>query len=146
MFSNIGEKLKSWAIFFFIINLIAAIAGIITTIVTLSDLWWWDGSGFVIFLLVLAEAAVGVGFALFIAQVVYGYGVIVSNHERQDREFIKEYTKAETNKPYNGSLFKDMDKTRAPKGQVVSGEWKCPKCGRVNQNYVGTCGCGEIKP
>ena len=27
-----------------------------------------------------------------------------------------------------------------------SGIWRCSKCGRVNQNYVGTCGCGEIKP
>lgn len=26
------------------------------------------------------------------------------------------------------------------------GEWKCPSCGRINQNYVGTCGCGEVKP
>ena len=25
-------------------------------------------------------------------------------------------------------------------------EWKCPKCGKINQNYVGTCGCGELKP
>lgn len=25
-------------------------------------------------------------------------------------------------------------------------EWKCPKCGRINQNYVGTCGCGTRKP
>lgn len=24
--------------------------------------------------------------------------------------------------------------------------WTCPKCGKVNQNYVGTCGCGEAKP
>lgn len=24
--------------------------------------------------------------------------------------------------------------------------WVCPKCGNVNQNYVGTCGCGEVKP
>lgn len=23
--------------------------------------------------------------------------------------------------------------------------WQCPKCGRVNKNYVGTCGCGERK-
>lgn len=27
-----------------------------------------------------------------------------------------------------------------------SNEWKCSKCGRVNQNYVGTCGCGQVKP
>ena len=25
-------------------------------------------------------------------------------------------------------------------------EWKCPNCGKVNQNYVGTCGCGTLKP
>lgn len=23
-----------------------------------------------------------------------------------------------------------------------SGEWKCNKCGKINPNYVGTCGCG----
>lgn len=28
----------------------------------------------------------------------------------------------------------------------ASNEWRCPKCGRVNQNYVGTCGCGQFKP
>ncbi|MGN0557898.1 MAG: hypothetical protein ACI4IS_00405 [Acutalibacteraceae bacterium] len=24
--------------------------------------------------------------------------------------------------------------------------WICPKCGKVNQNNVGSCGCGEQKP
>ena len=24
--------------------------------------------------------------------------------------------------------------------------WECPSCGKINQNYVGTCGCGTIKP
>ncbi len=24
-------------------------------------------------------------------------------------------------------------------------EWKCPACGRINQDYVGTCGCGQKK-
>ena len=28
-----------------------------------------------------------------------------------------------------------------PKGD----EWVCPKCGKINQSYVGTCGCGEKK-
>ncbi|MDO4419496.1 MAG: hypothetical protein Q4B92_03940 [Ruminococcus sp.] len=148
MFSNVGEKIKGWAILVFSLTAVAAIAGIITTIALLSDLWWWDGSGFVIFLIVLAEVAVGVAIALFMCQLVYGFGVIVSNHERQERDYIKEYTKrpTESNNIYNGSLFKKMDENRAPKGQVATGEWKCPKCGKVNQNYVGTCGCGQIKP
>lgn len=25
-------------------------------------------------------------------------------------------------------------------------EWKCPDCGKINKNYVGTCGCGRRKP
>lgn len=25
-------------------------------------------------------------------------------------------------------------------------EWQFPNCGKVNQNYVGTCGCGTQKP
>ena len=29
--------------------------------------------------------------------------------------------------------------------QPSENEWKCPKCGKINQNYVGTCGCGEVK-
>lgn len=24
--------------------------------------------------------------------------------------------------------------------------WECPNCGKINQNYVGTCGCGTLKP
>lgn len=23
---------------------------------------------------------------------------------------------------------------------------KCPNCGKINQNYVGSCGCGAPKP
>lgn len=29
---------------------------------------------------------------------------------------------------------------------LTENEWKCPKCGKINQNYVGTCGCGTNKP
>ena len=25
----------------------------------------------------------------------------------------------------------------------AANEWKCSKCGKINQDYVGTCGCGE---
>ena len=32
-----------------------------------------------------------------------------------------------------------------PQQQAGAGEWKCPSCGRINQNYVGTCGCGQVK-
>lgn len=32
------------------------------------------------------------------------------------------------------------------KTTVSSDSWKCPKCGIVNSNAVGTCACGTTKP
>lgn len=29
---------------------------------------------------------------------------------------------------------------------ISNNEWKCPSCGKINQNYTGTCGCGQQKP
>lgn len=34
---------------------------------------------------------------------------------------------------------------KKPKVTVGANEWLCPNCNRVNQNYVGTCGCGIRK-
>lgn len=42
------------------------------------------------------------------------------------------------------NTFKDSAK-KIPEQVVGPDEWRCPKCGRVNKNYVGTCGCGEQK-
>lgn len=39
----------------------------------------------------------------------------------------------------------DSNKTEISDEENAS-EWKCPKCGDIHQNYVGTCGCGENKP
>lgn len=30
--------------------------------------------------------------------------------------------------------------------KTSSTQWKCSACGKINENYVGTCGCGEEKP
>ncbi len=30
--------------------------------------------------------------------------------------------------------------------QNSSDEWVCKNCGKINKNYVGSCGCGEVKP
>ena len=32
-----------------------------------------------------------------------------------------------------------------PKRSVEDNEWQCPNCGKIHQNYVGTCGCGTRK-
>jgi hypothetical protein len=39
-------------------------------------------------------------------------------------------------------LKKDFNENRTPSHN----EWKCPNCGKINANYVGSCGCGTKKP
>lgn len=62
--------------------------------------------------------------------------------------------KEEKNLPYTGAsapgsiaaapIFQDHRQTKP--AAPGTNEWACPQCGKVNQNYVGTCGCGEEKP
>ena len=39
-----------------------------------------------------------------------------------------------------------MPENREQKSDLNTGCWTCPKCGKVNASYVGTCGCGVSKP
>lgn len=57
-----------------------------------------------------------------------------SNTVKEDKTF-NDYIQPAVN-----SIHKKIDK------EPTETEWKCPKCGKINQNYVGTCGCGEVKP
>lgn len=38
------------------------------------------------------------------------------------------------------------NRLQSPPVQAANSQWKCPNCGRINQDYVGTCGCGQVKP
>lgn len=51
-------------------------------------------------------------------------------------------------KPQKKSRFFGTKKVQeeTPKEDDMTNKWRCPSCGRVNANYVGTCGCGESKP
>ena len=52
-------------------------------------------------------------------------------------------------KPEKKSFFgrKKKEKEKEKKQEFdMTKFWKCPKCGKYNHNYVGTCGCGEAKP
>lgn len=45
------------------------------------------------------------------------------------------------------SAFKNINVETKPsvKTPPQVGEWKCSQCGKINKNYVGTCGCGTSK-
>lgn len=43
-------------------------------------------------------------------------------------------------------LFGNKNEEETPQEVDMSNKWRCPSCGRLNANYVGTCGCGASKP
>ena len=61
----------------------------------------------------------------------------------------KRLSAAESNQPSRATVYKNINSnfSAAPINQKTaeSDEWKCPSCGRINKNYVGTCGCGQRK-
>lgn len=71
--------------------------------------------------------------------------VNMSYYEHREALFVKN---SSANGQSNGDLI--MSDKAENKTQVSDTygacEWKCPKCGKIHQNYVGTCGCGERKP
>lgn len=45
-----------------------------------------------------------------------------------------------------GATLREKQVSQAPLQTSLSpGEWRCPRCGKVHQSYVGTCGCGQTK-
>ena len=57
---------------------------------------------------------------------------------------------AKGNKEYENYLRDQATIATNPNSQAISqaanDEWVCKNCGKVNKNYVGSCGCGEVKP
>lgn len=69
--------------------------------------------------------------ALFVL-IFYGIGTIL--------EHLEELKK--TNSQMSTTIKNDIEAKKEP----TRNEWKCPNCGKINQNYVGSCGCGTKKP
>lgn len=75
---------------------------------------------------------------------ITGYLLVIA---LPDRKTVNNNVESKESQP----IFVDKDKSqpitfRRPAREVGENEWKCPQCGNVHANYVGTCGCGQRKP
>ncbi|MBQ7999921.1 MAG: hypothetical protein IJ298_01725 [Ruminococcus sp.] len=148
MFENVGRKIQVVSVVVFVIMLIASLAGAIVLWATLPR--WLDGK----FWIGLGTLVGGGVMAVFSSLMLQGYGIIVDANENKAEKPQTKKATATVSKSglpeYNGGFFKDAEKKkeeeRKPAGSPAQGEWKCTKCGRINQDYVGTCGCGQRKP
>lgn len=69
------------------------------------------------------------------------------NYNNNNSEmFIKCPNCGEENGSNNEYCYKCKTLLRKSSVTQSTNSWICPKCGKINQNYVGTCGCGETKP
>ena len=151
MFKNVGKIIQGFAKGILIFNVIAAFAGGIAIFVAMIDI----DMGFLGFLLMLSEWATGVMVAIFISHLFYGFGIIVEDHERKLLKSHKNSVSTETKVPvtpvYNNitmpaqPVHSHSATNSATEKAVLADEWKCPVCNAVNKNYVGTCGCGQLK-
>lgn len=56
------------------------------------------------------------------------------------------FAEQKTATPSQSAQSQPISSQPKPKQTPGTNEWQCPKCGKIHQNYVGTCGCGEQKP
>ena len=57
------------------------------------------------------------------------------------------YNNAQTNNKTSKKSSENATTLNQQTAPVVSTNiWTCPKCGKINYNYVTTCSCGEPKP
>lgn len=64
--------------------------------------------------------------------IFYGIACILEYLENMGKESSIEETPAPV----------DVQPTSEP---AEKGDWICPKCGKINKKYVGSCGCGYSK-
>ena len=67
---------------------------------------------------------------------------LVNNSTKDEMSVHLQNNTAKTNSDMATESANESQNEKTP----GDNEWKCPKCGRIKQRYVGTCGCGETQP
>lgn len=160
MFDNVGRKIQIVSVIVLVIMLLVSLVGAIVLWATLPK--YMDGRFWIGFGTLVGGAATSV----FTALMLQGFSIIVEFCEGNFEAKATEMKSASNNKEHaepsntsdeqgwvcpkcgkrNTSQYCSNCSTKNPAREAGKNEWKCTACGKINQNYVGTCGCGQVKP
>lgn len=114
----------------------------------LGSLWFGD--------LYKNEKSVAIFTLIIWIGVSIGSSIVLSIGRTKLMEYFSDSSNTTYTPTYNGAtpsspIFKDSNSATAPTATAApvtpsNDEWKCPNCGKINQNYTGTCGCGQQRP
>ncbi len=141
---NIGKEIKRIISFVLSIETVACvITGVAVACIDFEYLWWVG-----LLILVVGSLLCWLSYLL-----IYAFGELVDKVCLIEQKLTgTESPSSNQNEPNNKSFSKLSSITPLASSnnqstkQAAPNEWKCPACGVINQNYVGTCGCGQTKP
>ncbi len=136
-FDEPGKRLKNFALIMAHIEALASvITGIIFICVDFEDFWW-------IGLIIIFGG-------LFLTWI--GYLLIYAFGELVDKTcMIESYLKpsegfTDTNTQANDPTNPVVDSQPIKYQRTLEqNEWRCSKCGAINQNFINTCSCGQTR-
>lgn len=137
MYENIGGKIKGLA------KVIGCILAGITILVGIISMF---GSGDLgaAFMILLVTALIAF-LEIISTWAFYGFGQLIEsaqNIENMMKSTAQPNTNSTATSTYNPSA---KPVSSAYDVKLDNTSWKCPKCGKINKNYVTTCTCGESK-
>ena len=162
MFNRVGKKIKGLCVAVTVIGIIASFIIGLTMIIEAAKSRN-STAGIIIGILVIVLGSLE---SWLISLFSYGYGQMIDSLQNIEEKITGEtesyvsdnmsnFMKSVLDQQHIDSLDKDQNNTNhnddqpvaQPQQESVPGpdEWKCKNCGKINKNYVGTCGCGQPK-
>ena len=149
IFSNAGKKIQSWAkVLFFIVAILSALGFFCLMIVSIT----YSSVGITLAYLVLMFLSPVLSF--FIYLIIYGFGKIVENNERELEE--KDKNQAQLSHATIAPTPSSAPAVSAPAGEsypapnaenaTVSHGYNCPVCNMAMDSYIPCERCGFVPP
>ena len=162
MFNRVGKKIKGLCVAVTVIGIIASFIIGLTMIIEAAKSRN-STAGIIIGILVIVLGSL---VSWLISLFSYGYGQMIDslqnieehitgNTESYAPDNMSNFMKSVSGQQQIDSLYKNQNNANHNDDQPIAqpqqaripgpDEWKCNNCGQINKNYVGTCGCGQLK-